>query len=588
MLKHHPRRCGAGAALLGAAAFAFAAQSASAGVPTYSLAPFAGSGSAGAPVAGTATSSPLGRPEGVALDSAGDVYIVDWSNNMVVEVAPSGTLSILPTASNLNQPVGVATDASGDVYIADANNNDIPEVTPAGAYSIFAGITGTFGPFTPGPSPQSAIGVPWGVAVDPSGDVYIADVARQQIYKVAAGTLSVIAGSAFTSGTPTPGPATSSDVNNPSMMTTDAAGDLFIADSTNDTIDEITPAGILSVVAGIPGSAGVPTDGPALSSHLDAPYGVAVDAGGDLYIADTSNEDVEEVTPDGNLTVIAGDNTLGTATFGVPATTSDFEGPYDIASTPAGRLYVSDADDHQVDLLIPPATTALTAPTISGTTTAGQTLTATKGTWTNDPIVFAYQWEDCDSTGANCSVIAGASSSTYVTQASDAGHTIRVVVTASNGGGSATQTSAATTELTAPVLAPILVPILATLPLNDYTVVGATAGPNGTIVVRVRVPAAGVVRMLGTHQDVRPASVASTLLYPGHDRFEWARASGTATAAGTVAITSHPDKAGRALLARHRRHGWALSVVVWTTYTPVGGYPRSHSTVVKVLSAAHR
>jgi hypothetical protein len=124
-------------------------------------------------------------------------------------------------------------------------------------------------------------------------------------------------------------------------------------------------------------------------------------------------------------------------------------------------------------------------------------------------------------------------------------------------------------------------------PSNDFTVASAQAEPNGTIVVKLTVPAAGTVAMLGTHEDILRAVAASALLYPGHDRFEWARASGTAAAAGTVAITSHPDAAAKRLLARHRHYGWALHVTVWTTYTPVGGFPRSHETVVRVLSARH-
>jgi hypothetical protein len=590
---------GAVSGVLAAALFAFMAQGAFASVPSYQLSLFAGTGTVGAPAAGSATSSDLDYPQELAFDSGGDLYIPDYGNNDVEKVTPSGTLSVIagngtagtPTAgiatsSHLDGPTGVAVDASGDVYIANDLSCDVAKVTPSGILSIIAG-SGCGTPVA-GPAASSPLGQVWGIALDPSGNLYIADSSEHVIEKVTpSGTLSIFAGIVGAHAAPTPGPATSSHLHEPVGVAADPAGNVYVADSDNSDVEKITPSGTLSVVAG-DGSSGAPTAGPATSSRLGSPFGIAFDGAGDMYIADYGDSDVDEVTPDGTLSVIAGNGGFGAPTYGGAATNSELDGPQGVASTAAGRVYVADTYNATVDLLTPPAVSAgATPPAITGTSAVGQTLTASTGTWNNDPVLYSYQWEDCDATGANCVLISGATSSTHLTQASDLGHTIRVIVTASNGGGSASQTSPASEAIVA--LAPTVatVPAAPAVPSNDFTVTAATAQPNGTIVVTLTVPAAGTVAMLGTHEDVDRASAASALLYAGHDRFEWARASGTAAAAGTVAITSHPDKAARALIARHRHYGWALHVTVWTTYTPAGGYPRSHKTLVQVLSASH-
>jgi hypothetical protein len=589
-------RVGAWGGLLAAVLFSFMAQGALASVPTYELSPFAGTGTAGLPTAGSATSSDLYTPVAIAFDSAGDVFIADYDNNEVEKATPSGTLSIVAgngtagaptpgsaTSSHLDSPSGVAVDASGDVYIANNQACDVVKVTPSGVLSIVAG-NGTCGTPVAGTATSSPLGHPWGIALDSSGDLYISDDSKQVIEKVTpSGALTIFAGIVGVFGAPTPGPATSSHLNSPLGVATDSLGNVYVADSYNYDVEKITPSGTLSVLAG-EGSYGAPTPGPATSSELEDPYDVATDGAGDVYIADYYANSIDEVTAGGTLSVIAGNGNYGAPTYGVPATSSDLSGPEGVGSTAGGRLYIADTYNETIDLLAPPAPQAgPTPPAITGTTSVGQTLSASEGTWSNDPVLFTYEWEDCGPTGSTCTAISGATSSSYATQAADVGHTIRVVVTASNAGGSASQTSSASEA----IVAPATVTNPQTVSSNDFSVASATARPNGTIVVKVKVPAAGTIAMLGTHEDVSGTAEASALLYPGHDRFEWARGSGKAGAAGTVSITSHPNKDGRELLARHRHYGWALKVTVWITYTPTGGYPRSHKTIVKVLSPRH-
>jgi sugar lactone lactonase YvrE len=598
------RRCGvprilAISAALGVIACAATGQAAFAFPPTYSLSAFAGTGTVGTPTAGAATSSHLHEPDSVAVDSAGNVYIADTQNEDVERVTPSGTLSIIAgngvagtptpgaaTSSHLDEPTGVAVDSSGNVYIANDESYDVVKVTPSGTLSIVAG-NGTKGAPVAGTAVSSPLGEVWGLAIDSSGTVYISDGSEQVIEKVtASGQLSIFAGTVGQTGTPTSGPATSSHFRYPSALAIDSSGNLYVADYENGRIEKITPSGTLSVIAG-DGSFAVPTPGPATSSALWDPIGVAVDAAGDVYIADTSNYDIDAVTPGGTLSIIAGKNTAGAPTYGGPATSSDLDIPEGIASTPAGRLYVADSYNYTIDLLAPPVPAASAAPTATGTTTVGETLTASQGMFTNSPVTYAYQWEDCDSSGANCSMIGGATSSTYTLLASDVGHTIRVVVTASNGGGSATSTSAPTGAVVGLATLTALTPTL-TLPSDVYTVMGARAEPNGTIVMTVAVPGPGELNLLGTHVKVRRGATAASLLEPGYRRLAWGRVTVRANAAGEVTVTLHPNKAGKRLLARHRAHGWALNVRVWTTYTPTGGMPRSVARTLKVLSARLR
>jgi sugar lactone lactonase YvrE len=435
-----------------------AAAPASATATTYQLSMFAGTGTAGSPIAGAATSSHLDFPEGVTVDAAGDVYVADSENNEVEKINPAGQLSIVAgdgssgaptpgpaTSSALDTPTGVAVDGTGNVYIADRSNDVVERVTPSGTLSIFAGNGSGTGTPTAGPATATTIGTPWGVAVDDAGNVYISGCASGcRVYKVTpSGTLSIFAGNGSL-GSPTPGPAVSSPLGAPLQLAVDASGDLFIADYEQNVIEKVTASGTLSIVAGS-GIYGTQVPGPATSSPLRSPYGIAVDAAGDLYIADTYNQDIEEVTPDGTLSVIAGDGGYGTPTYGVPATSSELLSIRAIASSPSGRLYLADPFSDAIDLLAPPVAVNVALPTVSGISAVGETLTSTTGAWSNDPIVYTYQWEDCDSSGASCTPVPGATSSTHVIASNEAGHTIRVVVTADNGGGPATATSAQTT-----------------------------------------------------------------------------------------------------------------------------------------------
>jgi len=207
-------------------------------------------------------------------------------------------------------PQGIAVNSSGDVYVSDWAHNTVDEITPQGV-SIVAGIPGHSGAPMPGPATDSRLDKPVGLAVSKAGDLYINDSGNDVIEKVTpAGTLSIVAGEVGHSGTPTPGPATSSTLTIPVGIAVDSHENLYIADQgtqegPNNVIEKVTPSGTLSIFAGELGASGEPTPGPATDSMLNEPQGVAVDGVGNVYIADTSNGVVEKVNTEGILSIYA-------------------------------------------------------------------------------------------------------------------------------------------------------------------------------------------------------------------------------------------------------------------------------------------
>jgi len=318
--------------------------------PLGTLSIVAGVGYWGVPVAGPATSSPLtgGR---MATDSLGNLYIADMTNKVIERVTPGGTLSIVAgtgsggaptpgpaTSSALQSPSGVAVDSLGNLFISDDVRCVISKVDTTGQLSIVAG-NGTCDDPTPGPATSSALHYPNDVAVDSLGNLFIGGY-EQFVEKVTPdGTLSIFAGNG-SFGDPTPGPATSSAMSYPVGMAVDSAGNLFIASGSN-VILKVTPDGTLSIVAGN-GSFGAPTPGPATSSALQGPNDVAVDSAGNLFIADTGSNMIEKVTPEGTLSIVAGTGTDGAPTLG-PATNSKLNLPYGVAVDSSGNLFISDA-----------------------------------------------------------------------------------------------------------------------------------------------------------------------------------------------------------------------------------------------------
>ncbi|MGA2340187.1 MAG: NHL repeat-containing protein, partial [Terracidiphilus sp.] len=280
---------------------------------------------------GAAGSAELNYPWGDAVDSSGNIYIADEENQRIRKItASTGVISTVAgdgqegfsgdggaaTSAALYYPVGVAVDGSGNIYIADCDNERIRKVTAStGVITTVAG-TGTAGYSGDGGAAISAkLDAPEGVTVDANGNIYIADEANQRIRKVTASTgiITTVAGIGTAGYSGDGGAATSAKLNYPQGVAVDANDDIYIADFQNSRIRKVSAStGVITTVAGT-GAAGYSgDDGAATSAKLDEPEGVAVDALGNIYIADTFNYRIREVTVStGIINTVAGDGSEG-------------------------------------------------------------------------------------------------------------------------------------------------------------------------------------------------------------------------------------------------------------------------------------
>jgi sugar lactone lactonase YvrE len=315
-----------------------------------------------------ATSAQLSLPEGVAVDTAGNLFIADEGNNCVRKVTPGGVISTVAgngvwgysgdggaaTSAQLSSPTGVAVDKAGNLFIADEGNNCVRKATPGGVISTVAG-NGTWGYGGDGGAATSAqLYYPQGAAVDTAGNLFIADTWNYRVRKVTpGGVISTVAGNGTQSYSGDGGAATSSQLYNPSGVAVDAAGNLFIADQGNNCVRAVTPGGVISTVAGNGTQGYSGNGGAATSSQLYNPSGVAVDAAGNLFIADQGNNCVRAVTPGGVISTVAGNGTQGYSGDGGAATSAQLNTPTGVVVDTAGNLFIADQGNNCVRAVTP-------------------------------------------------------------------------------------------------------------------------------------------------------------------------------------------------------------------------------------------
>jgi uncharacterized protein (TIGR03437 family) len=346
-----------------------------------------------------ATSTQLNWPAGVAVDNAGNLYIADTDNNRVRKVS-NGVITIVAgngtpgfsgddgpaTSARLNHPFGVAADSAGNFYIADDYNHRIRRVS-GGVITTVAG-DGTEG-FSGNdvPATSAPLNHPTGVAVDSSGNLYIADSENNRICKVSNGVISTVAGNGTPGFSGDNGPATSAQLDVPEGIAVDSAGNLYIADLGSDSV-RVVSGGVIATVAGSATCCYGGDNGPATSAQLNTPTGVAVDSGGSLYIADYGNNRIRKVS-NGVITTVAGNGTSGFSGDNGPATSAELWSAQGVAVDSAGDVFVADTNNGRIRVLTPAGSrctysvspTALQAPASGGSLTVG-ILAAPSCPWT--------------------------------------------------------------------------------------------------------------------------------------------------------------------------------------------------------------
>jgi len=331
--------------------------------PTRAVSTWAGLAGAIGSTDGTGGAARFNLPFGVVKDGSGNVYVGDYQNHTVRKITPGRAVSTLAGqvggpgavdatggAARFNGPNSVAVDSSGNVYVADETANTVRKITPVGGVTTLAGLAGIAGS-ADGTGSAARFNRPEGVTVDSTSTVYVADQNNHTIRKITpTGSVTTLAGFAGMSGS-TDGTGSAARFNQPSSVATDGEGNVYVADSGNHTIRRITAVGEVTTLAGSPGLAGS-VDGPGAAAQFNYPYGVAVDASTNVYVADAFNNTIRKITPAGEVSTIAG---LAGASGSVDdtGTTARFNTPNSVAVDSANNVYVADSENATIRKITP-------------------------------------------------------------------------------------------------------------------------------------------------------------------------------------------------------------------------------------------
>ena len=333
---------------------------------THFAGPSGGSGNADR----KGTDARFGYPAGVAVDVAGNVYVADSDNHTIRKITADGMVSTFAgkpgvrgaidgpgTDARFNTPYGVAVDATGNVYVTDKFNNLIRKISPAGVTTTLAGSTEMGS--ADGIGTAARFGQPNGVAVDSAGNVYVADSYNNTVRKITpGGSVSTLAGLAGSTGS---ADGTGSDARFTSLtsVAVDAAGNVYVADQRNSVVRKINPFGVVTTLAGTAGQDGS-ADGTGAAARFNRNHGITVDTAGNLYVADSANQTIRKITPGGTVTLYAGKTGTPGNDDGA-ANAATFHDPNSVAVDGTGNLYVADLFNNLIRKISPSGTVSTLA-----------------------------------------------------------------------------------------------------------------------------------------------------------------------------------------------------------------------------------
>jgi streptogramin lyase len=338
-----------------------------AGSNSVTVSTFAGDGTA-AHKDGTGTAAQFAGPLGITILASGTIYVADSTFDPATEsaavfgrirrvsrdtaeattIAGDGTAGGsdgIGAQARFRYPFGVAGDGEGAIFVMDSNNHALRKVFRSGLVYTPALSSTTGGALEP-------FNLPHGVALDGGGTLYVADSVNRQIRKInPEGAVSLLTGTGI-SGV-VDGPPASARFMSPIALTVDATGNVYVADDQASNIRKITPAGVVTTLAGASG--GGYADGPGSVARFNKPHGVAVDAAGNVYVADYGNHRIRLVAPDGRVSTLAGvtDSSGKGGHVDGAGDRAKFNGPIALALDPGGLLYVSDYGNHRIRKVAP-------------------------------------------------------------------------------------------------------------------------------------------------------------------------------------------------------------------------------------------
>ena len=316
---------------------------------------------------GAATQATFNDPVWVTSDPSGNLYIADQNNNRIRRIDTKGIITTVAGNGNpgfsgdggpalqasINLPTGVCTDAAGNLYINDLSNFRVRKVDASGNITTVAGNGVKASTGDGGPATQASMYLPIRCAVDSLGNLYITDQGAHKIRKIdPSGTISTFAGTGAHLGVPADfsgdgGPAIAADLNNPTAIALDPAGNVYFSDQFNQRIRKIDKSGIITTIAGV-GAAGYSGDNVAATgAAINYPGAIVVDQNGDIYFCDSANNRIRKIS-NGIVTTVAGNGVAAFAGDNGPANTASLNNPFGLAMDAAGNLYIDDISDSHI------------------------------------------------------------------------------------------------------------------------------------------------------------------------------------------------------------------------------------------------